>query len=62
MKRYVIERDVPGIGGMNSTQYRDAAKTSNSALAKLAGKASGSIPTSSTTRPSAFTSPRAKRR
>ena len=35
MKRYVIERDLPGIGGMNSTQLRDAAATSNSALAKL---------------------------
>jgi len=39
MKRYVIERDLPGIGGMNSAQLRDAAATSNSALAKLAGKA-----------------------
>ncbi|HMA56628.1 MAG TPA: DUF4242 domain-containing protein [Pseudolabrys sp.] len=39
MKRYVIERDLPGIGGMNSAQLRDAAATSNSALAKLVGKA-----------------------
>ena len=39
MKRYVIERDLPGIGGMNSTQLKDAAATSNGALAKLAGKA-----------------------
>ena len=39
MKRYVIERYLPGIGGMNSAQLRDAAATSNSALAKLAGKA-----------------------
>jgi len=39
MKRYVIERDLPGIGGMNRTQLKDAAATSNSALAKLAGKA-----------------------
>jgi len=38
MKRYVIERDVPGIGGMNGAQYKDVAKTSNGALAKLAGK------------------------
>ena len=30
MKRYVIERDVPGIGGMNGAQYKDVAKTSNS--------------------------------
>ena len=39
MKRYVIERDLPGIGGMNCAQLKDAAATSNGALAKLAGKA-----------------------
>jgi Nickel responsive protein SCO4226-like len=39
MKRYVIERDLPGIGGMNRAQLKDAAATSNGALAKLAGKA-----------------------
>ena len=39
MKRYVIERDLPGIGGMNRAQLKDAATTSNSALAKLAGRA-----------------------
>jgi hypothetical protein len=39
MKRYVIERDLPGIGGMNRAQLKDAAATSNNALAKLAGKA-----------------------
>ena len=38
MKRYVIERDLPGIGGMNRAQLKDAATTSNDALAKLAGK------------------------
>jgi hypothetical protein len=38
MKRYVIERDLPGIGGMNRVQLKDAAATSNDALAKLAGK------------------------
>jgi hypothetical protein len=38
MKRYVIERDLPGIGGMNRAQLKDAAATSNGALAKLAGK------------------------
>lgn len=38
MKRYVIERNVPGIGGLNREQLRDAAETSNKALAKLAGK------------------------
>lgn len=39
MKRYVIERDLPGIGGINRAQLKDAAATSNGALAKLAGKA-----------------------
>jgi Protein of unknown function (DUF4242) len=39
MKRYVIERDLPGVGAMNRAQLKDAASTSNSALAKLAGKA-----------------------
>ena len=39
MKRYVIERDLPGVGSMNRAQLKDAAATSNSALAKLAGKA-----------------------
>jgi hypothetical protein len=38
MKRYVIERNVPGIGSLNSTQLKDAAATSNCALAKLATK------------------------
>jgi uncharacterized protein DUF4242 len=39
MKRYVIERDVPGIGNLNRAQIKDAAATSNGALAKLTGKA-----------------------
>jgi len=39
MKRYVIERDLPGIGGLNREQLKNAAATSNEALAKLAGKA-----------------------
>ena len=38
MKRYVIERDLPGVGSMNRAQLKDAASTSNGALAKLAGK------------------------
>ena len=38
MKRYVIERNLPGAGNMNRAQLKDAAATSNSALAKLAGK------------------------
>jgi hypothetical protein len=39
MKRYVIERDLPGVGKMNREQLRDAAATSNDALVKLSGKA-----------------------
>jgi hypothetical protein len=39
MKRYVIERDLPGVGSLNREQLKDAAATSNSALAKLSGKA-----------------------
>lgn len=39
MKRYVIERDLPGVGGMNRAQFKDVAATSNTALAKFAGKA-----------------------
>ena len=38
MKRYVIERDLPSMGAMNRAQLKDAAATSNDALAKLAGK------------------------
>lgn len=39
MKRYVIERDLPGVGSLNGEQLKGAAATSNGALAKLAGKA-----------------------
>lgn len=39
MKRYVIERDLPGVGALNGAQLKEAAATSNAALAKLAGKA-----------------------
>lgn len=38
MKRYVIERDIAGVGSMNGEQLKAAACTSNDALAKLAGK------------------------
>lgn len=38
MKRYVIERDIPGVGGLNRQQLQGAAETSNNALSKLAGK------------------------
>jgi Protein of unknown function (DUF4242) len=39
MKRYVIEREIPGVGSMNGEQLQGAAAKSNEALAKLAGKA-----------------------
>ena len=43
MKRYVIERDLPGVGTMNCAQFKDVATTSNNALAKLSARLSGSI-------------------
>jgi hypothetical protein len=39
MKRYVIERELPGVGQLDAQQLKGAAATSNAALAKLAGKA-----------------------
>lgn len=36
MQRFVIEREIPAIGSFNRDQLRDASKTSNGALAKLA--------------------------
>lgn len=36
MHRFVIERDIPAVGSFGSDQLRDASKTSNVALAKLA--------------------------
>ena len=36
MRKYVIERGVPGIGRSDSKGLRDAARQSNEALAKLA--------------------------
>src|SRR5262249_53324979 len=39
MKRYIIEREIPGIGGMTSQQLEQAATKSNAALAKLQGRA-----------------------
>ena len=38
MKRYVIEREIPSIGGMTATELCHAAQVSNDALAKLAPK------------------------
>ena len=36
MKKYVVEREIPTVGGMNQTELSGAAKTSNDALAQLA--------------------------
>jgi hypothetical protein len=38
MKRFLIERDIPGVGQLNKQQLKEAAATSNAALAELAGK------------------------
>jgi hypothetical protein len=38
MKRYVIERHLPGIGTMNREQLKSAATTSCEALSQLYGK------------------------
>lgn len=38
MKKYVIEREIPTIGGMSEAELSGAAKTSNDALAQLAPK------------------------
>ena len=37
MKRYVIERDLPGVGGLQNVELGNAAKTSNAALAQIPG-------------------------
>ena len=38
MNRYVIERNIPGVGTFDVRQLQQAAATSNAALAQLAGK------------------------
>lgn len=38
MKRFVIERNLPGVGAMNREELKGAAGTSNEALTKLAGR------------------------
>lgn len=39
MKRYVIEREIPGVNKLDGKGLKQTAATSNEALAKLAGKA-----------------------
>jgi hypothetical protein len=38
MKRYLIERHIPGVGRLSLAQFKDLAATSNGAVAKLSGK------------------------
>jgi len=38
MKKYVIERELPGVGALNDLQLGQATAKSNAALADLAGK------------------------
>ncbi len=37
LKRYVIERDIPGVGGMSVVELCGASRASNCALEKLSG-------------------------
>ena len=63
MKRFIIEREIPGVGALDQTQLRDAAAQSNKALAELAGKAQWQQSyVVDPTRPSASTSPRTRPR
>lgn len=39
MKRYVIEREIPGVGRLDGRDLKQAAATSNDALARLNGRA-----------------------
>lgn len=39
MKRYIIERDIPGVGSLDAEQLQSTAKAGNVAVAELAGKA-----------------------
>jgi hypothetical protein len=38
MKRYLIERHIPGVGGLSLAQLKALAATSNDAIAKLSGQ------------------------
>jgi len=39
MKRYIIERQIDGVGNLNPQQLKEAAVKSNAALSKLADRA-----------------------
>ncbi|AZP50072.1 DUF4242 domain-containing protein [Variovorax sp. N23] len=38
MKRYLIERDIPGVGSLDAEQLQSTAKAGNEAITELAGK------------------------
>jgi hypothetical protein len=38
MKRFVIERHIPGVGHLSQAQFKELAATSNNAVARLAGR------------------------
>ena len=38
MKKYLIEREIPGVGAFTAEQLKGAAATSNAALAQLANR------------------------
>jgi len=38
MKKYLIEREIPGVDGLNRDELQGAARTSNAALAQLSPK------------------------
>ena len=38
MKRYLIERQIPGVGSLGAAQYRELAERSNRAIAQLGGR------------------------
>ena len=38
MKRFIIERDIPGLGAMSDTDYCDMSRASNKVLSELAPK------------------------
>ena len=44
LKKYVIEREIPGIEGSSAEQLKAAAATSKAALATLGPRCSGSNP------------------
>ena len=38
MKKYLIERDIPGVGALSANELKGAAQTSNAALCQLGPK------------------------